>query len=306
MDSVFALASVDYAEAIVRIAGVIGFCALGVLLCWRAGIILIGVEGILLFSTFAAIAGSAWTGSLWFGVCLAAAAGISAALLLGVLTITLRAGDVIGGLILLIAAIGMTGFLQEQWFPTGATTGGKLLTAPWPEFRGGVVALVFHQQPLIYLMLFVGVFLNFFLRSRLGLRVRASGESIDTAVALGINLVRLRFAVLAASGGIVGLGGAVLGVGIFGTFSTDLVHGQGFIGLACVLLGAWRVAGTLGAVAFFGVASALQFQLELGELGAWLQVLPYFLVLVVISGVIPWARQRGPAEAGMELPEQAR
>jgi general nucleoside transport system permease protein len=301
----FPLFTVEYWNAVLRVAAPIGLAALGVLLCSRAGILLIGVEGIMLVSAFFGIAGTVWTDSIWLGLLIGVASGVLASQLLAILTMKVRMGDVVGGLVVHIGAIGLTGFLLAEWFSeTGATTGGRQLEAPWPEFGGDFVQLLFHAQPFVYVMVAIAIAMHFFLRTKTGLTVRASGESMRAAMALGIRLVPLRFKVTAVSGVIVGCAGAVLGVGIAGTFGqpATMIGGQGFIGLACVMFGAWRPLPALGAAMIFAAAYAMQFRVGSEALSGWLQLLPYVVVLVAI---MLRSQARGPAEEGEDLPEAA-
>jgi simple sugar transport system permease protein len=280
-------------------AGPIAFAALGALLCSRAGILFVGVEGTLLTATFFSIAGAIWTGSLWVGVLFGAGAGILMALIFGVLSMSLRMGDVIAGLVVQIGALGLTAFLQQELFPNGQTIGEKHLDAIWPTFGGGVGEVLFHQNPLVYIAIGSAVAIAFFLRTKWGLRVRASGESLSTARSYGFPILRIRFAVLAVAGLLTGLGGAVLGLAVVGTFSNNTVNGRGFIALACVMLGAWRPVATLFAAAIFAGVYAYGFQVENATLGDWLQLLPYVITLVAIGAL--WGRRSGPAEEGKGL-----
>ena len=296
--------SIDYWDAVIRVTAPIALAALGLVLASRAGILMVGVEGVMLMSGFFSIAAVVWIDSIWLAVLVGAGVGTASALVLGVLTITLRMGDIVGGLVMHIGAIGLTGFLLIQWFPTGLTTGGRLLHAPWPQFGGEGVQVLLHQQPFVYFMLVLAFILELFLVTKWGLKVRASGESMRSALSFGIDLIGLRFAVLAAAGAILGIAGSVVGVGIVGTFDTTIVGGRGFIALAVVMLGGWRPLGALAASLVFGVAFALQFRVGLESLGGWMQLLPYLIVLLAIASL--WGRKHGPAEEARDLPEEAR
>jgi simple sugar transport system permease protein len=300
---VFLLTS-NYWDSVIRVSGPLALAALAAAICSRAGILFVGVEGVLLIATFFGLAGSAWSGSIWVGVLLAAAGGLGASLLLGLLSITLRMGDVIGGLVLDIGALGLTAFLRDQLFTLGPSSGAGALEAVWPSFGGSVIEIVLHQQPLIYAALGVAIGLELFLRTRRGLRLRLSGESIRAAQSFGVHLIRLRFAVLAVAGILTGLGGAVLGLAIVGSFEPPIVGGKGFIALACVILGAWRPIGVFVAALAFGATYALQFQIDIEALGRWIQVLPFVATLVAVA--VFWGRAQGPAEEGRDLPEEGR
>jgi ABC-type uncharacterized transport system permease subunit len=292
-----------YWDAVLRVTCPIGLAAIGVLLCSRAGILLVGVEGVMLSSAFFSIAGASWFGSVWFGAAIGLGVGVITALVLGLLSITLRMGDIVGGLVLHVGAIGATGFLLAEWFPNGLTTGGELLRAPWPETGASGADVVVHQQPLFYVMIALALALWVFLATKWGLRVRASGESMRAARSFGVQLVHLRFTVLAASGAVIGLAGALIGVGIVGTFDTGVVGGRGFIALACVVLAAWKPLWIIPAAALFGAAYALQFRVANDTLGGWLQIVPYALVIVALAAR---GRRQGPAEEGKGLYEEVR
>lgn len=294
--------SSDFWEAVIRIAGPLLLAAIAALICSRAGILYIAIEGVMLTAAFFAIAGTIWTHSVWIGVGCAAIAGMGASLLFGVFSMTLRMGDVVGGLVVHVGALGGTAFLARQWFPTGASIGSQRLSAPWPQVGGQTGDLLLHQEPLVYVAVAAAVAVHLFLRSRWGLKVRASGESIRVSRSLSIDLINLRFIVLAAAGPLAGLAGAMLALVTVGTFDTDLVSGRGFIALACVMLGAWVPLGVAIAALVFGAADAFQFRLTgaLTGVGGWVNVLPYVLTLVAIGAF--WGRTPGPAEEGAGLP----
>lgn len=284
-------------DATVRAATPIAFAALATLLCSRAGVLFIGVEGVLLFATFFAIAGAKWLDSTPAGVVTAVLAGVGASLLSGFLAMRLRMGDVVSGLVLLVGSLGLTAFMLQQWFPDGAIVESGTLDAPWPAVGEGLLDLLLHQQPLVYVAIGAAVGLAWFLRTRRGLLVRCSGESIAVARAEGIDLPRLRYAVLAVAGALTGLGGATLGLANVGTFDPNIVNGRGFLGLACVVVAGWRPVGALVAAAAFGVGYALQF--EITAAGDWAQLTPYVVTLVAIA--VFWRAQAGPAEEGRDL-----
>jgi simple sugar transport system permease protein len=291
--------SADFWDSTIRVAGPIALAALACAFASRAGVLFIAVEGTMLLSALMAVAGTKWTGSIWGGAVVASLAGVVVALAFGVLSMSLRMGDVVGGLTVHVGAIGLAAFAAAEMFPGGATAGSETLGPIWPSFGGSVGEVLFHQQPLVYLAIAAAIAMELFFRSRYGLRVRSSGESIRVAQTLGIKLVRLRFGVLAVSGALTGLAGATLGLSA-GTFEINIVSGQGFIGLACVMLGAWRPLGVLLASAMFAAAYAVQFRVS--AIGGWIQVLPYVLTLVAMA--VAWGRVQGPSEEGRGLPEQ--
>jgi simple sugar transport system permease protein len=292
----------DFWDSTVRVTGPIALAAIACVICSRAGVLFIGIEGVMLISCFFSIAGAVWTGSIALGIVIAMVAGVLSSLLFGALSMLLRMGDVVGGLVVHVGAIGLTAFLVEEWFPNGATIGAQSLTAIWGSTGNGGLDVVFHQQPLVYVAVLSAIGVTLFLRTRWGLVVRSSGESMRVAQSFGVELIRLRFLVLAAAGVFAGLAGATIGLAIVGTFDVNVVSGRGFIGLACVMLGAWMPLGALLAATLFGLAYAIQFRVE--ALGQWIQLFPYVVTLIAIA--LLWGRTQGPAEEGRGLPEEAR
>ncbi len=279
----------------------LALAALGCLLCSRAGVLFVAVDGVMLTGGFFALAGVAWTGSVALGVVLGAVGGAGAALVFGVLSMVMRMGDIVGGLVVHVGALGVTGFLVAQLFPNGLTVGSSQLQPLWGPVGGPTAGIFLHQEPLVYATVLFAFAIRRFLRSRWGLRVRASGESMAVAESFGVPLMRLRFVVLAVGGALTGLGGAALGIGLAGTFNTQLVGGRGFVGLVCVILGAWAPVWAAGATVLFGFAYVLQFQFP-GAAGNWAQTVPYVLTLVALT--VAWGRASGPADEGRGLPER--
>lgn len=274
----------------------IAFAALGALLASRAGVLFIGVEAALLSSTFGSLAVAQTTGSTVLGVAGGAVAGLATAVIFGFLSMTLRMGDVIAGVILLILTIGVTGFLLADWFPQGLTIGADLMTASWPRTGNDFLDLILYQPILVYLCVVIAIATALFLKSRLGLQVRASGDSLRVSYSIGLRLVPLRYSVLAVSGIFTGFGGAFLGLAIIGSYSTSVTSGRGWIALACVILAAWRPVAAIIAALLFSCAYTFGFQVDT-DLGI-VQLLPYILTLVVIA---VFEGARGPAEEGRGL-----
>ncbi|MDA2986652.1 MAG: hypothetical protein O2789_02855 [Actinomycetota bacterium] len=279
----------------------IAFAALGALLASRAGVLFIGVEAALLSSTFGALAVALTTGSTLAGVVGGAVVGSITALLFAFLSMSLGMGDVVAGIILLILTIGVTGFLLSDWFPQGLTIGADLMGPSWPATGNATLDLFLHQPILVYVCVLAAIAIGLFLKSRLGLQVRASGDSLRVSYSIGIRLVPLRYAVLAVAGALTGLGGAFLGLAVIGSYSTTVTSGRGWIALACVILAAWRPLAAIVAALLFSCAYTFGFQVDT-DLGV-VQLLPYVLTLVVIA---TFKGARGPAEEGRGLEGGAR
>lgn len=294
------LTTLSYWDAVVRISVPLALAAVGALLSSRAGVLHIAVEGVMLIGAFFSVAGAIWTESVWGGVLLGTIAGAVASVLFGLLSMKTGMGDVVAGLVVHIGALGLTGFLVREWFPTGAFLTTDRLKPLWDPPTGTALDLVLHQHPLVYGAVLAALAVHMFLGTRSGLRIRASGESVAVAEALGIRLVRLRLAVLAVSGALIAAGGAVLGLAVLGAFSVNMVNGRGFIALACVMLGRWRPLGAIAAAIFFGAADAYQFQSGFEAAGRLAQLVPYVAVLVALAVLA--GRSHAPHEEGRGLP----
>jgi simple sugar transport system permease protein len=270
-------------EAAVRLATPVALAALAALLCYRAGILLVGVEGVVLIGAFFSVAATIWAGSPWVGALAGMAAGCASSLLLGFMSMHLRMGDVIAGVVYHFGSIGVTGFLVVQWFDDSPAIGSDRISPLWgdPGFLGPIL----HQDPLVYIALIATVALWWMLRTAPGLRLRACGEAPASARTLGVSVRRLRYGVYAVAGVLAGLAGVFLGLVFAGTFDTDVVDGRGYVGLACVLLGAMVPVRVLAAAFFFGIVDAYRYQAPLGDLRDWFQMLPFVLTIIAVAWV---------------------
>lgn len=282
-------------DAAVRLATPIAFAALACLICARAGILYVGVEGVALISAFFSIAGTLWTDSPALGLGIGLAAGVLSSLLLGVLSMHLGMGDVIAGVVYLFGAIGITGFLWSEWFPDIPSIGTNRVPALWgdPEFLSPAL----HQSPLVYLAVLATIGIALYLKTAPGLRTRACGEAPPAARALGVNVRRARYRIYAVAGLLAGFSGSFLGLIFAGTFDADIVGGRGYVGLACVLLGALNPKWVLAAAFFFGTVDAYSFQADVSaDIRDWLQILPFVLTIIAVA----WFGQRTVINAAVE------
>ncbi len=185
------LATVAFWSSAVTGATPIAFAALGALLASRSGSLFVGVEGTLLGSSFVALAVTAQTGSTWLGVAAGFFSGAALGVVNGLLSMQLRMGDVVAGLILQILVLGVTGLLVARWFPNGLAAGAHQIGPPWQGTGIVPVDVVVRQPVLVYVAVAVAVAMAVFLRSRLGLVVRASGDSLRVAYTLRIPVARV-------------------------------------------------------------------------------------------------------------------
>jgi simple sugar transport system permease protein len=256
------------------------------MVCERSGVINIGIEGQMLAAAFAAFWVSVTFSSLWAGVAAGALAGTACGLVLAVMTVWLRMDQIIAGVVLNILALGITGFYHRPgpaltaklaaWLPGPLADipllGPALLGAP--AITQAAVAAVFVAHVLFYFTVW-------------GLRTRAVGEHPAAAASLGISVRRLRMVNVTAAGALAGLAGAFLSLEAVGAFERAMTNGRGFIALAVMIFGRWTPLGAWGAALVFGLASALQTQLQFWGFSAlphqFIGMLPYLLTVVVLA-----------------------
>ena len=258
--------------------------ALGEVVVERAGVINIGLEGILLAGAFAGMAGSYWSGSPSIGLVLGGLSGIVLALLFAWLTIGLGADQIVVGISLNLLAVGLTGVLYRGLF---GVTGQALTVTTFPTLSLPLVGDAPFIGPVLYLALFLVPVLGFFLsHTRAGLQLQAVGEHPQAAETLGISVAWMRSSALVVEGILGGIAGSYLSLAYSNTFIEGMSAGRGFIALAIVIFGRWRPAGVLVGALFFGAATALQFHLQ--ALGSavpyqFILMLPYVLTLLTLA-----------------------
>ena len=272
--------------------------ALGEVFAERAGIINIGLEGLLLAGALAAVVVSVVTGSPWLGLGAAALAGLTGAALFALFGIVMQRDQVIVGTALNFLALGLTGTLYRAWLLAG-DTGATAPTAPTLPRVLGAGGTAINGLTLIALLLIPAAHWLLF-RTRLGVSLRAAGEVPEAAAAAGTAVVRLRVLVVLVLGVLCGAGGAALGIGINNSFVEHMTAGRGFIALAVVVFGRWTPFGALGASLLFAAADVAQARLQAaGFLAVPYTVflaLPYLLTLAALA--LRGARVRAPAALG--------
>jgi general nucleoside transport system permease protein len=289
------------ASAVLDFAPPLVLAALGGVLSERAGVINIGLEGMMRFGAFFAAAVSIWTGSPWLGLAAGAVAGAGSAAVHGLLSLRYRADQVVSGIALNIVALGLITFLLEALF------GSSGVSPPAPQLPQSL----FGHTALTWIALVVPFAMHGFLtRTALGLRIRAVGEHPRAAATLGVRVLPLRALCVLGSGVLAGLGGATLSVGILGQFDARMPAGQGFIALAAMVFGKWTPLGAAAAAVFFAAGDALQRQLSFSlhasdlHLDGIFLAMPYALTLLVLTLGI--GRTRAPAADGVPYDPEGR
>ena len=289
--------------AMLRYAAPLTFAALGGLVSERAGVVNIGLEGMMLMGAFFAAYGAAETGSWALGIGAGVLAGMALASVHAVFAITVRADQIVSGTALNFIALGITGYMYVNHFGVEGTPDDLPQV---PDVSLGIGDLGFigralNEQNLLVWGSMLAVVLVWLLvfRTRLGLRLRSVGENPKAAETVGIDVIKIRYGAVIASGGLAALGGAFLSIGFVHSFTQNMTAGRGFIALAALIFGRWKPGGLLAATLLFGFSSALAQRLpEFSEQAATLfQALPYLLTLIAVAGLV--GRSTPPAADGI-------
>jgi simple sugar transport system permease protein len=290
--------------AMLRYATPLILAAIGGMFSERSGVVNIGLEGMLLVGAFFGFLGADKLGSWVWGVVLAILAGAVLALIHAVVSIHLRADQILSGTGVWLLGWGLTGYLFiDIYGPEG--TPGEVSAIPDVHLAflddvpfigqaiGDLNLLIWFallMVPLSYWIMF---------RTAFGLRLRSVGEHPRAAETVGLSVYRLRYTGVTISGILAALGGAFLSIGFVDSFSENMSRGQGFIALAALIFGNWRPKGIFFAAILFGSASAIAQRLPVysESLAVLFQTLPYLLTLIAVAGVI--RRPRPPAAVGI-------
>jgi ABC-type uncharacterized transport system permease subunit len=279
------------------------YAAIGGMFSERSGVVNIGLEGMMLAGAFFGALGADKFGSWQMGLVTAMVAGAGFALVHAVMSIHLRADQIVSGTAINFLALGVTGYFFIQIYGTDGTPGDLPRI---PDVHLDFLGKVFGQLNLMiwlsFLLLIVAHITLF--KTPIGLRIRSVGEHPRAADTVGISVYGIRYASVILSGILAALGGAYLSIGYLGSFSENMTAGRGFIALAAVIFGNWRPFGAFGAALLFGGSTALSFRLAQpwGNASVLFQALPYVLTLIAVAGVI--GRSVPPAAAGRPYVKQ--
>ncbi|WP_427885121.1 ABC transporter permease [Kribbella sp. GL6] len=279
--------------------------ALAGVMCERAGVINIAIEGQFLVGAFTAALVSSTTHSGAAALVAAAATGVLMAALLAVFSIKYLVNQVVLGVVLVVFATGITGFLFDQFMQPKADQLNTPVVLSAIKIPGlgdipFIGPILFRQTILVYLMYLAVAVVTFVLfETRWGLRIRAVGEHPKAADTVGIKVKRTRYSAVLAAGVLAGLGGAFFTVGYAGSFSKEMTAGNGFIALAALIMGRWHPIGATVAALFFGFATQLQSQLQIIQTpipGSLLLMAPYVATIIAVAGLV--GRVRAPKADG--------
>jgi simple sugar transport system permease protein len=290
------------------------YATIGEITTERAGILNLGVEGMMIMGAVTAFAAAFHTGSVWAGVVAAMLVGGLLALIHAFLTVTLRADQTVSGLALTIFGSGLASFLGQRLGPGGAPLVGQVgprfekVAVPGLADLPAIGPALFNQDLLVYGMyLFVPLAWYFLYKTRPGLHLRSVGETPQAADAMGVNVLGLRYLYTVAGGMLVGLGGAHLSLAYTPGWTENLTGGRGWIAIALVIFATWDPARAVIGALLFGGVNAVQFRLQAAGTtipAAFLNMLPYAFTIIVLVLITWWEafRKRVGAPAALGLP----
>ncbi len=293
-------------EATVSFGALLYLAALGEMITEKAGILNLGVEGMMAIGAVTGFVVALQTGNPWVALVAAIGAGALAGLLHGLFTVVLGAEQVVSGLSLTILGIGLAAYIGKGF--VGRPAGAELVPVDWGLLTDIPWAgpVLFQQSPLVYMAVLAGLAAWFVLgRTRLGLAVRAAGESAPTADAAGHSVVGLRLGAVATGGALAGASGAYLTLSITPQWVEGVIAGRGWIAVALVIFGAWRPGRVALGALLFGLTLALKTRLQTFGVDfspILLSMLPYLLTVGVLVAISIRARNRpSPAPAALGI-----
>jgi general nucleoside transport system permease protein len=303
--NIWVLASADS----VAIATTLILAALGALFTERAGVLNLGIEGILLTSAISSFLVADSSGSIWLGLIVGSLVGALLAGIHAVLSVVLRANQIVAGLALVIFGTGLANFL-------GKPAEGKTVTTLIKPLSFGPLSdipfigpIVFRQDPITYASIVIAVLASLYLfRSRPGLELRATGDDPATVDAQGLSVASIRIRYTLFGGLLVGLGGSWLMLAQSAAWhQAATTNGIGWIALALVVFAGWRPIRLIFGAILFGFTLQLPFTLQAEQItfipSALMQMLPYLATLIALIALSrPSMRNKLGAPKSLGIP----
>jgi general nucleoside transport system permease protein len=279
--------SADIIFSSLRLSTPLVFAALGGMLSERAGVINIALEGFMLLGAFGGAVGTLVTHNPWLGALCGILAGVLLAAVYAGFVIEFRANQVVAGTAINMLALGLTPVLCKAWYDvTGSTPAipisQRFQSAPiWLALAATVLAWAFMRY------------------TRWGLRFTVAGEHAEALETAGVRVNRVRWVAVLAAGGLAALGGVALSVYLSSSFTRNISGGRGFMALAALIAGKWKPERAALACLIFGLGEAWQIRLQstFPIPVQFIQILPYFLTILVLAGFV--GRARAPRNLGI-------
>jgi simple sugar transport system permease protein len=278
--------------------------AMSGVLCERAGVVNIAIEGMMLAAAMVASLVGSVSGSLWVGLIAGVLTGALLGLVHAVLSIKYMTDQIISGTVINIFAGGITAFISAKFLQSVQSLNDpgifKTFEIPLLSKIPVLGPILFDNNLFVYAMFLFLIVLHVVLFStRWGLRLRSVGEHPKAADTLGINVFRTRYIAVLLGGMMAGFAGAYFTIGSVGRFDEFMTAGRGFIGLAAMIFGNWTPFGSFGAGLLFGFADSLASKLAILGVSIpsqFMGMAPYIATMIVLAGVV--GRGQMPAADG--------
>lgn len=264
------------------------------ILCERAGVVNIAIEGMMLMAAMVSALMGSITHSIWFGLLFGIISALLLALLHGVLSIKYKINQIISGTVINIFSTGITAFISQKYLQVFQNLNNPPMFTRFEIPLLSKIPLIgpilFNTNFFVYLMFIILIILQIALFStRWGLRMRSVGEHPKAADTLGINVIKTRYMAVLLGGLVAGIAGSFYILGSVGRFDEGMTAGKGFIGLAAMIFGNYNPIGALGAGMLFGFADSLGSKLSLlGSVipSTLMSTAPYLITMIVLAGFV--------------------
>ena len=258
----------------------------GELVVQRAGMINLGIEGMMLTAAMTAVLFAQVSKSVAVGFAGGILGAALIAIVFGIFAVALNADQIVTGTAINLLAVGATGFIYRE------LQQGQIFVQSVPQLRfDGIAPLAWIAIPIALALLLWN--------TTVGLRLRASGENPDALRAAGASVAKHRWLALAIEALLVGTGGAYLALALSSGFAENMTAGRGFIALSVVIFGRWKAKGAVLGTALFGIAAAAQYAVQAMNRGLPFHLLlavPYVVTLLILCGIT--GRVRAPEALG--------
>ncbi|WP_371156053.1 ABC transporter permease [Jannaschia sp. 2305UL9-9] len=287
-DLIEILLSASFWAAAIRIASPLIFAAMGELICERAGVLNLGIEGIMVAGAFAGWMAVYAGAGLWMGVGVAMAAGMLFGLLHATLTVPFGLSQHVVGLGVTLLATSATYYAYRLALPEVTSPPKIDAFEPYAIPILGDLPIVgtalFQQTPLTYGAYLTVIIVSVVLfRTPLGLAIRAAGENPSAVAAQGLSVTGIRMGAVITGSGLMAVGGAFLTMSAFDSFFFEMVNGRGWICIALVVFGAWKPGKTLLGAILFAAFDALQIRLQQTPIGADIPYQVFLMAPYILS-----------------------
>jgi general nucleoside transport system permease protein len=270
------------------------FASIGETISERAGVLNIGLEGMMLFGAYAGFLGAYYGHTQYLGFLAGGLAGMAASLLMVVLCVHLGLDQIVVGIAITLAGGGITSVLQESEFGGSYPRLGSAATVSIPLLdRIPVVGSTVFEQPLIVYLAIVGVGLLTwaFRATNIGLNLRAAGEKPEALDAAGVSVIATRSYAVMATGFLTGIGGAYLAIVSAGLFTPFITQGQGYMAIVIAMLGRGRPWWVLFGSLLFGITLSLSDSLQIAGYSLSTDLVNMLPFVAIILALIIFARR---------------